>query len=326
MADLLVRDLMVSTGGSLQLAAMPARDGDLTMLRRSTAAASEIRPGDLYWALQSSAEDGMRHVEEAFARGAAGAVISGRNVEPWPGKFSLRVHDVRAALWQASALARTRFQGRVIAIAGDEAVRAGRLVHRVLGGSLSGTAGYAIPSAHANALPSDHAALAILNAHPSHDYLVLGLAEQAEMNAVAERCFPHVCVVAGNCDQLDFLETLPEEGWAILPGDDARLRQAGQHYAASTRTIWYGRGAQNDLVASEVHSTNTGLRLAVDGTEIEHPMGEMADLPGILASIALGKILYISDLPVLAALGNVPVSRLAGYRAFAAAQHSHLSF
>jgi UDP-N-acetylmuramoyl-tripeptide--D-alanyl-D-alanine ligase len=289
MADLLLRDLVTAAGGRLSFAAMPPRDGDLLMLRRSTASVSDVQPGDLYWALRAPADDGMQHVEEAFARGAAGAVISGRNIEPWPGKFTLAVESVTKALWQAAALARTRFAGTVIAVAGDEHLAdTSAAIHRVLGTELSGSLAEQTPAGPCMA--ADLAALGLLNAHPSHDYVVLPLAG-GNLAAVAQRCCPHACVItsAHDADRAELLirtlDALPESGWAIVNGDDAELRRAAASSMSSAlRTIWVGRDEQNDLVAGS---------------------DDLIALP----AIALGKILNISDLSATAALENVPRQR-----------------
>lgn len=289
MADLLLRDLVIATSGRLSLAAMPPRDADLTMLRRSTPVASDVLPGDLFWALPGEADDGMRHVEEAFARGAAGAVISGRAIEAWPGKFTVVVDDVRQALWQTAAHARKRLEGMVIAVAGQNNVAStSEAIHRVLSSQLSGSL-IANASNAATYQASDLAALGLLNAHPSHDYIVLTLNsdEAAEM---AQRCCPHACVLTGAGDKtsaehlIRTLEALPETGWAILHGDDADLRNAAAAVMTSTtRAIWYGREPQNDAVNTSVAVT-------------------------ALPAVALAKILNISDLSVSAALGNLPPS------------------
>jgi hypothetical protein len=128
-----------------------------------------------------------------------------------------------------------------------------------------------------------------LNAHPSHDYLVLAL-DSRDAAEVAQRCCPHVCVLTAGCERdtagglVRTLEALPENGWAILPGDDAELRRVAPSVVTpTTRALWYGRGDHNDLVDSTVAVT-------------------------ALPAIALAKILNISDLSVSAALGNVPAN------------------
>jgi UDP-N-acetylmuramyl pentapeptide synthase len=286
MADLLLRDLVMATGGRVSLAAMPPRDGDLLMLRRSTPDAAEVRPGDLFWALSGLNDDGMRHVEEAFSRGAAGAVISGRAIEPWPGKFTLSVDDVRSALWRTAIHARMRLEGTVIVVSGPGAVMTtATAIHRVLGSQLSGS--LAAPACgFATCLTSDLPAIGLLNAHPSHDYLVLAVAGP-DVDEVAHRCAPHACVITGGEAGVGFAEmlaSLPETGWAILPGDDAELRATMQEAANSVRAIWYGRSEQNDLHDGRLPVT-------------------------ALPAVALAKILNISDLSVSAALGNVPPAK-----------------
>ena len=285
MADLLLRDLAIATSGRISFAAMPPRDGDLVMLRRSKAVASEVRPGDLYWALCGETDDGMCHIEEAFSRGAAGAVISGRTIEPWPGKFTVKVDNVRDALWQAAAHARSRYAGAVICVSGGEAVReTSEEIHRSLGLQLPGSLAELRPAA--TCLASDLPALGLLNAHPSHEYVVLPLpADQAA--ELAQRCCPHICVATAMGEEAQsvvrVLEALPEEGWAILNGDDAELRRAASELITdATRAIWYGRGAENDVR--------------------DHGRPVIA-----LPAVAIGKILNISDLPASVAVGNVPL-------------------
>lgn len=214
MADLLLRDLVNATGGRVTFASMPPRDGELLMLRRSTPIAAEVRYGDLFWALRLAGDDGMQHVEEAFARGAAGAVICGRAIEPWAGKFTVTVTNVREALWRAASLARARFEGAVICAIADSS--AGPLLHRELGSGLSGSLASSTDSVSA----SDLAALGLLNAHPSHDYLVIELgSDVAEAVNIAHRVCPHVLVAPAASPMssvVPLLESLPDEGRAVL--------------------------------------------------------------------------------------------------------------
>jgi hypothetical protein len=108
-----------------------------------------------------------------------------------------------------------------------------------------------------------------------------------DVDGVVHRCAPHVCVVTSGegsgAAMATMLNSLPDDGWAILPGDNAAARPTAEQSASSVRTIWYGHGKHNDL-----HDD----RLAVTA----------------LPAVALAKILNISDLSVSAALGNVPPS------------------
>jgi hypothetical protein len=92
--NLCLLDLAELTGGYIRYGAMPPREGDLLAIARIRFDARRIEPGDVYWCLVAKACD----AELALLRGAAGVVIPGRHVEPWPGRFSLEVEDSLEAL------------------------------------------------------------------------------------------------------------------------------------------------------------------------------------------------------------------------------------
>jgi UDP-N-acetylmuramoyl-tripeptide--D-alanyl-D-alanine ligase len=72
-----------------------------------------IKPGDLFVALKAE-RDGHDFVADAFAKGAAGALVS----RPMPGPV-LVVEDTLAALGRLAAAARARTSARVIAVTGS---------------------------------------------------------------------------------------------------------------------------------------------------------------------------------------------------------------
>src|SRR5262245_29649159 len=86
---LCLQDLVEVTGGELKLAAMPPRDGELTHVRRIVLSAEAAGMGDLFWCLARRAGE----IELAYLNGALGIVAAGPSVEPWPGRFSLRIDD-----------------------------------------------------------------------------------------------------------------------------------------------------------------------------------------------------------------------------------------
>src|SRR5687767_4695844 len=86
---LCLQDLVELTGGELRLAAMPPRDGELTQVRRIVLSAENANAGDVFWCLTRHAGE----IELAFLNGALGIVAAGPSVEPWPGRFSLQIHD-----------------------------------------------------------------------------------------------------------------------------------------------------------------------------------------------------------------------------------------
>lgn len=74
----------------------------------------EVGPGDLFVALKGEATDGHRFLDQAFAQGAAGAIVS----EP-TGHPHVRVADTFAALEDLGRAARARTEARVIGVTGS---------------------------------------------------------------------------------------------------------------------------------------------------------------------------------------------------------------
>ena len=92
--NLCILDLAELTGGRLQLASMPPLEGVLARIERIVLSHQAAGPGDVYWRLAALPGD----IEMAFLRGALGIVMTGRAIEPWPGRFSLQIDDSVAAL------------------------------------------------------------------------------------------------------------------------------------------------------------------------------------------------------------------------------------
>src|SRR4051794_32981866 len=94
-----VSDLVALTGGELRMAAMPPMHGELTAIRRLVLAAEDCGSGDVVWCQTS----GPAEAELAFLRGAIGVVVS-RWLEPWPGRFCLKIADPTSALVRLRAV------------------------------------------------------------------------------------------------------------------------------------------------------------------------------------------------------------------------------
>ncbi|MDT8757283.1 UDP-N-acetylmuramoyl-tripeptide--D-alanyl-D-alanine ligase [Sphingomonas psychrotolerans] len=74
----------------------------------------EVGPGDLFLALKGETTDGHRFLGQAFAQGAAGAVVSDDTAHP-----HVRVGDTTAALDALGRAARARMTGKVIGVTGS---------------------------------------------------------------------------------------------------------------------------------------------------------------------------------------------------------------
>ena len=93
-------------------------DGDFA-LREIVGIASDsrkVRPGDVFFALPGTKDDGFRHAGDALAKGAA-AIVAEREA-PFAGAPFIRVADARAALARAAARLFPRQPGTIVAVTG----------------------------------------------------------------------------------------------------------------------------------------------------------------------------------------------------------------
>ena len=106
---------MIRLGDIVELSA-----GDGTLAGRAVAGVASdsrnVRPGDLFFALAGAKDDGLKHVADALARGAA-AVVAERDAEI-AGAPIVRVADARLALARAAARRYPRPPGTLVAVTG----------------------------------------------------------------------------------------------------------------------------------------------------------------------------------------------------------------
>ena len=95
--EMCVRDLADTVRGRLVLGIMPPIGGELEPVKRIVADVDDVQQGDVFLELGSPEAAQWRWAEQAFARGALG-VVAERHVEPWAGKFTIKVDDAIDAM------------------------------------------------------------------------------------------------------------------------------------------------------------------------------------------------------------------------------------
>jgi UDP-N-acetylmuramoyl-tripeptide--D-alanyl-D-alanine ligase len=310
--DLTVSQLHEIVGGRLRLATLPPPAGEQTQIGRVVIDSRQVQPGDTFWGLVGKSRDGGSFAEDAYDRRAGGAVVAGRYVQPAPGCWSLEVDDAAASLTKLAAWNRSRFAGRAVAVTGSVGKTTTRqMIHAVLGRSLAGSAS---PRNYNNHLGVP---LSLLGLTPTDDYTVLELAASApgEIGALAELARPEIGVITrlGEAhlggfgspaslvqSKLELLDHLPAGGWAVLSGDDERLRRAAGCHPVNI--VWVGRSLDCDLVATDVCSQNGCLSFKVDGRQFDVPVWGRHHLVSALAAIAVGKIFGLPHGDIVAGL------------------------
>lgn len=119
MNGLCVKTLNEIVAGELRLGDMPPLGGEWEPVGRLQVEASQIHCGDVLCSgpdIDPATAGRPQWAEEAFARDGLGVISSGPPVQPWAGKFSIRVPNASAALCELAAWARNQFTGHLITL------------------------------------------------------------------------------------------------------------------------------------------------------------------------------------------------------------------
>jgi len=308
MNNLTIGELANLVGGKLQLGSLPPLGGVSEPVRRIVVSDAEAKTGDVFWGLQRPQYDGRMFAEQAFSQGALGAVVSGRQLEPWAGAFGIEVSDSDWALWQLATWCRQRFQGRVAAVAGvTERTTTHRMIAAVLGKHLTG----AWQNRHEDARVS--ASLAMVDTAPNEHFSLVEInaRQRSEMHAISGMLRPEVAVITSMHQEssrdeeslypeIGVCNGLADDGWAVLPGDDPEARLFAE--TLHCFVMWVGRGAHNDVIAEHVVSGSGQLSFIVDGLTYTIPVWGRHYLTPALAAIATGRLFGLSDKDIASGL------------------------
>ncbi|MFD1952357.1 UDP-N-acetylmuramoyl-tripeptide--D-alanyl-D-alanine ligase [Sphingomonas arantia] len=233
----------------------------------------EVGPGDLFLALKGEQADGHRFVAQAFAQGAAGAVVS----EAVEGPHVL-VANTTAALNALGVAARARTSARIIGVTGS----AGKTGTKE---ALAAALERAAPGRVHRSVKSynNHTgvplSLARMPADALYGVFEMGMSAPGELDVLTRMVRPHVALVTTIAPA--HAEFFPDEaaiadakgevfrglepgGVGIVPHDSPhrdRLYAASERYAA--RTVTFGSGAGADVRARDAMAGARGTLVSV---------------------------------------------------------------
>lgn len=282
----------------------------------------QARPGSLFVALKGEHEDGHNFVADAFQRGAIAAFVD-KELDLPCGKLDVRrrpfqfppsspqfpicfiVENSLKALQQLAAYWRSKHTPRVVGVTGS----VGKTTTKeVIYGVLSQR--FCTLKSEGNLNSEIGLPLALLKLRPRHQRVVLEMAmyalgEIAELAAIAR---PHIGVVTnvgpthlerlGTIERIaqaktELVEALPEDGVAILNGDDPWVRQM----AARTRAevFYYGLDESCNLWANHIESQGLeGIRFRFhyrgETIHVKVPMLGRHSVHTALAAAAVGLV------------------------------------
>ncbi|HUZ00019.1 MAG TPA: UDP-N-acetylmuramoyl-tripeptide--D-alanyl-D-alanine ligase [Thermomicrobiaceae bacterium] len=257
-----LRDVLEGTQGTLRGAA--GRDLRFSRVWHDS---REVERGDLFVAVVGERLDGHAFVEQAFARGAAGALVDRAHAEALgdAGGPLIVVGDTGEALLKLAASWRARHDVRVVGITGS------------IGKSSTKEAVWGVASQRFRTLRSQRSfnneiglPLSLLAITPETEVVVLELGGAyafGEIERLAAIARPQIGVVTNvshsHLSRMGSLEAiattkaelpaaLPSDGTAVLNGDDARVR--GMAGVCRGRVILYGLSPDCEVRAEHVES------------------------------------------------------------------------
>lgn len=292
MQPITVTDFLTATGGwAINFEAEPF------CVEKIATDSRAVRPGDVFWAITGERHDGHNFIEEAARRGAVACVGELERIQT-TSLPTVGVECSRRALARFANWYRMRQEALVIGVTGSVGKTTTRqLIHTVLSRRFSGVQS---PQNFNNELGLP---LSLLEINPEHEFAVLELAaaRPGDIRALCEIALPEVGVLTriapahlaefGDLEAItrtkgELLEALPRSGFAVLNGDDERVRSL-QHVPGCP-TFLVGEQPHNDLVAIDIEVRNERLEFSVDGVRFELPSVGRHNLTAALAAIAVG--------------------------------------
>lgn len=285
----------------------------------------EVDPGSIFIALVGDRQDGHRFVEEAFARGAAAAMIG----EPRDGPSEasgpvVRVDSTSEALLRLAAEERSTMPATVVGITGangktstkdlTNAVAATRLRVHSSPGSFNNEIG--LPLTVLGAPPDTEVLVAEMGARRLGDVKLLSGIARPDVVVVTNVGVAHMEIFGSWASIVEAaaepIDAIGHDGLAILNADDPVVIAFRERCPG--RVVTFGTGADVDVRAHEISLDPGGrasFRLVTDGVDL----GVRLAVPGehmvsnALAAVAVGRELGVPPEQAAAALAEAGVSR-----------------
>ncbi len=276
-----------------------------------------VQPGDLFVAIRGERFDGHDFVGEAATRGANAALVS----QAWAGQiaedFAIRliaVDDPVAVLQKAAAARRNELDLTVVGITGSIGKTSTKeVIAAILGqrfatyrspGNMNSEVGLPWSLLEVE-LGTEVAVLEMGGAYAFGELALLASIAKPKIGVVTN-VYPVHLERMGTIEAIaetkaELVDAIPDDGVAILNGDDPRVRSMASR--TQGRVITYGLEPDNDIRGERVEThglegTSFWLRLEQDRLHIKVPMvGSHAvqlALAGIAAGHAMG--MHISEM------------------------------
>jgi UDP-N-acetylmuramoyl-tripeptide--D-alanyl-D-alanine ligase len=294
--------------------------GDDVEVRGAATDSREVRPGDLFVAVPGERVDGHHHVGDAFARGAAGGLVSR------PDRFDgpvVVVDEARGALLRLAGDERASSDAEVVGITGSTGKTSAKDLTAAILATRFRTA--ASPRSFNTEVGVP---LTLLNAPGDAEVVVceMGSRGRGHIAALCEVARPRIGAVTnvGRAHlemfgspqavadaKAELVEALPRDGVAVLNGDDPAV--TGFDGRTRARVIRFGTGPDADVRAEDVALDPLGrpaftLRAGAASERVELSVSGEHMVWNALAAAAIGLTLGLSAGECAAGLKEARVS------------------
>ncbi len=251
-----------------------------------------IKPGDCFFAIVGEDSDGHDYVADAFAKGAACAVV-GRDAgsDDFAGKTILKVGDTVKALGDFACEYRRRMDFRVVAITGSVGKTTTRqIAYHVLSRRFRA---FQAPKNFNNYLGLP---LTLLGADHDDEIVLaeLGSNHPGEIAYLTRIAQPDIAVVTNvypaHLAGLRNLKTITQEKLSISEGlrsDGILIVNADIVNRTNHRIVTFGTSVECDIQAKDTTYDQLGSRFTIDGTEVWLPLPGRGNLENALAAWAV---------------------------------------
>ncbi len=268
-----------------------------------------LRPGQCFLAVKTDRADGHDYIADACRRGAAGVLCERPPAEmaTWP-VTCVVVGDVREALADWARYILAKYATPVIGITGST----GKTTTKEAVAAVLATR-YAVFKNYGSFNDRYGLPITLGDLQPTHDRAVLEIAcdHFDEIRELAQLTRPRIGVVTqvapahletlGSLDNVArekgrLVEALPPDGWAILNGDDPRVREMAARTAAQVLLYGIGRGDEphRRVWAEEVATERSGVSFTAHADaaaqRVHLPLLGRHNVYAALAAIAVGAV------------------------------------
>jgi UDP-N-acetylmuramoyl-tripeptide--D-alanyl-D-alanine ligase len=265
-----------------------------------------VRPSDLFVAIHGRRVDGHAHVEDAFERGAAGAMVSAGRSFDGP---VVAVDDTAAALLRLAAAVRSEMRAEVVGVTGST----GKTSVKDLAAAVLATR-FRTAASPRSFNTEVGVPLTLLDAAEDAETIVceMGSRGRGHIAALCEVARPRVGVITnvglahmemfGSAQAVadakaELVEALPDDGVAVINADDPVVDSFARRTRA--RVLRYGTAATADVRGEDMTLDRRGLPSftlrtsdGAERVELAVPGEHMAS--NALAAAAVGTALGLS--------------------------------